>query len=258
MFLVLAQKTWRCFWISLTKQQYQSLKKTSTDSQFWPIILEPSISLTVVVNSWWDLKTKKMISRWLNMPIVSILSSSASIKLRVNLFVENLRGMDGLCSGLANLPAGLVLEVIRHPATVIYENPAQNEQTLFLIAMTRLSSENNASVHVLKLLESIHLPQTSAEFLETTETQFGHIPGVKDLIEEAKKEVNPAERRKWDLARYQNQVLVVLGLQDKPIVVDGQETNWYFPCVLIKGFHSSSMLSLGVVSTDLVLRVQSR
>ena len=158
-------------------------------------------------------------------------------KLRINLFVEDLKGMDGLYAQLAKLPIDLVLKVICHPATVICNgNPAQNEETLFQIVMARFSTEAERRDYILKLLESIHLPQASAEFLETTEGQFGHIAGVKDLIKEAKTEVNPGETREWYLPRYENNAPVKIRKQNQAIVVNGLETFLYSSCVLVGGF----------------------
>ena len=158
-------------------------------------------------------------------------------KLKINLIKTSFTEEEILYAELDKLPVKSVLEVIRHPAAVICDNePMQNEEMLFQMMMARFSSEDEKGDHILKLLESIHLPQVSAAFLDTTETQFGHIPGVKNLIKEARKEIDPAETREWYLPRYKNKVSVQIADQDNRIVVKGNVSYYYSPCVLVQGF----------------------
>ena len=114
-------------------------------------------------------------------------------KLKINLITTSFTEEKILYPELDKLPVNSMLEVIRHPAAVICDNdPMQNE-----VMLARFSSEDEKGDHILKLLESIHLPQVSAAFLDTVEMQFSHIPGVKNLIKEARKEIDPAETREW-------------------------------------------------------------
>ena len=161
-------------------------------------------------------------------------------KLMFNLITTSFTEEKILYAELDKLSVKSVLEVIRHPAAVICDHPMQNEEKLFEMMMAILSSEDERRDHILKLLESIHLPQVSAAFLDNTETQFRHIPGVKNLIKEARKEIDPAETREWYLPRYKNKAEVEITYQDKPISVKREEkimkTSHYSPCVLVQGF----------------------
>ena len=158
-------------------------------------------------------------------------------KLMFNLITTSFTEEKILYAELDKLPVKSVLEVIRHPAAVICDNdPMQNEEMLFQMMMARFSSEDEKGDHILKLLESIHLPQVSAAFLDTAETQFRHIPAVKNLIKEARKEIDPAETREWYLPRYKNKASVQIEDHEENIYVRGEVSHLYSPRVLVQGF----------------------
>ena len=159
------------------------------------------------------------------------------LKNLATIFVAGrLRKMENLYVEFSKLPVDLVLEIIRHPAAVICDwRPADNEEQLFQLALSRLASEDRMSDYIPRLLDAIHLPQVSPAFLKTISAQFGQVPEVKDLIEEAKQEVDPGETQEWHLPRFDSPTLLKITHQDRPIVVDGSETREYSSCVLVKG-----------------------
>ena len=141
---------------------------------------------------------------------------------------------------LSALPVDVLLEIIKHPAALLCrEDRETNEKQMFELLWNKVKSLPNElrTYYIPKILQAIHLPIIMDKcFFFFLLKEFKHIPEAKDLIMKAGEKIDPAETREWYLSRYKDAVRLQILTQERFIEVNGNKTNEYSPCVLMKGF----------------------
>ena len=172
---------------------------------------------------------------------------------------------------LSALPVELLIEIVQHPAAVIFHNScapkpfkpfdyylkrdrgddAVSEERMFHLIWNKVRRfpEETKTEWIPRVLKSIHLPQTRERFLSSLLREVGHIPEARDLIMKAGEVNDASETREWYLRRCKDAAWVPLfkcGKTnlfevrqfkcDRPIEVNGATSDEYSECVLVGGF----------------------
>ena len=141
---------------------------------------------------------------------------------------------------LSVLPVDVLLEIIKHPAAVLcQEDWETNEKQMSELLWNKVKSlpHELRAYYIPKILQAIHLPIIMDKcFFFFLLKEFGHIPEAKDLIMKAGEKIDPAETREWYLFRCRDVVRLIATTEKKFIEVNGNKTNEYSLCVLMKGF----------------------
>ena len=112
------------------------------------------------------------------------------LKKYIKLFVlDNLEEISKSNMDFIKLPVSLQIELVKHPmAVVCEENPAENEKQLFPLLWNSIVwvEEEEQEQYVPKILNAVHLPCVSPDYLNYIESKVGHIQKAKDLIGQAR------------------------------------------------------------------------
>ena len=155
--------------------------------------------------------------------------------------VENLEKVSDTNMDFGDLPVDVLLHLIKRPAAVVIEKPAENEKKLFMLVWNRIRHSAEEQKNYMKaLLEAVHLPQLDAETLAYVETNVSPLSDVTELIQNAKAAKtggSTKEDREWYLPRYKSKgVVKITENAADPLIVDDAEFRYYSQCILIRGF----------------------
>ena len=118
--------------------------------------------------------------------------------------LQNLEELSKSDMDFVRLPISLLIELVEHPAAVVCdENPAENEKQLFMLLWNSIAwlEDEHQKQYIPKILNAVHLPCVTSDYLQYIETKVGHISEAKDLIIKAKEMCESKARKAWATPR---------------------------------------------------------